>query len=226
MSEPSQTIVFVSASPKVDQTGAVSAFLAQRGKSAVCDERILAKTIDVRHAMLHHQTEAAYAEMQEADAIVFLIPLYFFCLPAMLTRFLQDFACQYPASNRDCSVYAIVNCGFPEPEINEEAMRVMECFALQTGRLFLGGVMVGGGGMVFAAKDAPFMRPVFEQIDRLFARVRQDVISASKSELIITQAAPKFPKRLYFFGGNAGWISTARKNNLRKRDLYRTPYQR
>ena len=227
MSESMKKIALVSASPKVDQEWAVSSFLAKRGEWLLKDEACAVATIPVRSALLQHQTVEAFAELQDADAIVFIFPLYIFCMPAMLTRFLQDFACKYPTADRDSSVYAIVNCGFPEPEINQEAMRVMECFAQQTGRSFLGGVMIGGGGMLIAAKDAPFMRPVFEQIDQLFARVKRDVLAKEKkSGQSIAQVAPKFPKWLYFVGGNSGWKSMARKNNVRQKDLYRMPYQR
>lgn len=219
-------IVLVSASPKVDQTWAVSAYLAARGETLLNEENISAETIPVRKTLLHHNCEPAFASLQRADAIVFIFPLYFFCLPAMLTRFLQDFAAQYPKADHAASVYAIVNCGFPEPEINEEAMRVIECFSLQTGRTFLGGVMIGCGGMLMGTAQAPFMRPVFEKIDGLFVRVKQDVLSKETQKSEITIVAPKFPKALYFLAGNAGWRSMARKNKLKPRELYQKPYQK
>jgi hypothetical protein len=226
MSEQSKMIVLVSASPKVDQAWAVSAFLAARGEEIVRDEAIAVETIPVRHALMHRETEGAFAALQQADAIVLIFPLYFFCMPAMLTRFLQDFAVKYPKTTHAAGVYAIVNCGFPEPEINEEAMRVVECFVLQTGRSFLGGVMIGCGGMLMGAAQAPFMRPVFEKIDGLFARVKRDVLSKESEKAEIAQAAPKFPKALYFLAGNSGWRSMARKNKLKSRELFRKPYQK
>jgi len=60
----------------------------------------------------------------------------------------------------------------------------------------------------------------------MFARVVRDVSSDQPEPLLITQASPKFPKWLYFVGGNSGWKSMARKNKVRQKDLYRTPYQR
>ena len=224
MSDTNQRIVLVSASPKVDQTEAVSAFLATRAEGLIAGDGLSIETIPVRKTLLHHECETAFASLQDADAIVFIFPLYFFCLPAMLTRFLQDFACAYPVSEKRANVYALVNCGFPEPEINEEAMRVIECFSLQTGRSFFGGVMVGCGGMLLGASQAPFMREMFEVIDALFARVKQDFLSGQPEEAKSVCTAPKFPKFLYFVGGNAGWRSMARKNKLRPYDLKRQPY--
>ena len=225
MSESIKRIVLLSASPKVDQEWAASAFLAKYGESRLAHDSLSVNTIPVRHAMLHHDTDDAFASLQEADSIVMIFPLYFFCLPAMLTRFLQDFAAQMPAATKACTVYAIVNCGFPEPEINSEAMRVVEIFAHRTGRSFGGGVMIGCGGMLLGAQGAPFMKPVMASIDDLFARVKREAARQDLIESHIAVVAPKFPRQLYFLAGNAGWRSSARKNHLKPRDLYRTPYR-
>lgn len=226
MSESMKKAVLVSASPKVDQDWAVSAFLAKYGSEKLQPTGISVETIKVRHAILHHETDHAFEQLQKADAIVVIFPLYFFCLPAMPTRFLQDFVANFPVADRASNVYAIVNCGFPESDINTEAMRVIECFARQTKRTFLGGVMIGGGGMVIGAKDAPFMRPVFALIDELFAHVASDTLSGQPEPVRITEASPKFPKWMYFLGGNAGWHSMARKNHIKRKDIMKKPYQK
>jgi hypothetical protein len=226
MSELTKKVVLVSASPKVDQAWAVSAFLAKSGEEKLSATGLSVETIKVRHALMHHETEQAFESLQSADAIVLIFPLYFFCMPAMLTRLLQDFVAKYPVADRTTQVYAIINCGFPESDINMEAMRVVECFARQTKREFLGGVMIGGGGMVIAAAEAPFMRPLFELIDGLFARVAREVRSGQPEPMQIAEASPKFPRWLYFVAGNAGWHSMARKHHIKPRDIRRKPYQR
>ena len=225
MSQSNPKIVLVSASPKVDQIWAVSAFLAGYSEEKLRSAESTVETIGVRHALMHHETDHAYEALQSADAIVFIFPLYFFCLPAMLTRFLQDFVVNYPLAEQNSRVYAIVNCGFPESDINLEAMRVLECFSKQTKRTFLGGIMIGAGGMLLGAKDAPFMRPVFEKLDHLLERVIYDCKSDQPEDAIIEQAEPRFPRKLYYMAGNAGWNTSARKNGNRIRDIKRKPYQ-
>lgn len=224
MSDAIKKIVLVSASPKVDQTWAVSSFLSARGEGLLADNAIEVNTIPVRKVILHHETEPAFETLQNADAIMFIFPLYFFCLPSMLIRFLQDFAAKYPAAEKKTNVYTIINCGFPEPEINEEAMRVLDCFSQQTGRSFLGGVMVGCGGMLLGAAQAPFMRPVFGEIDSLFVRVKRETLSGMPEGAQISKIAPKFPKWIYFVAGNAGWRSMAKKNHINVSELKRQPY--
>ena len=224
MSETNYRVALVSASPKVEQEWAVSALLAKLGEAKLVRDSLSVATIPVRHVLMHHETDVAFAALQEADAIVLIFPLYFFCMPAMLTRFLQDFTASEPKVAKNCAVYALVNCGFPEPEINLEAMRVVEQFALQTGRVFGGGVMIGCGGMILGAQGAPFMRDVMEQVNALFSRVDAGLSQSGSIEPKIVATAPKFPRKLYFLAGNAGWRSSARKNHLKQKDLYRTPY--
>jgi len=225
MSDLKKNVVLLSASPKVDQDEAVSQFLALRGEAYLKEDTLDVQAISVREALLHHKTAEAFLSLQKADAVVIIFPLYFFCMPALLTRFLQDFADQNPAAKKQTNVYAIVNCGFPEPEINLEAMRVIESFCQHTNRTFGGGLLVGCGGMLLGAQQAPFMKPVVEQIDGLFSRMKLDLESNKPASKTLLNVAVKFPRFLYFLGGNSGWRMTARKNGLRLKDLYRKPYQ-
>jgi len=218
-------IVLVSASPKAKQDQSVSDFIAKRGDALLNGETVETHVINVRRALTRKETQDAFQALMQADAIVMIFPLYFFCMPGMLTRFLQDFTVDFPETQKMTGVYAIVNCGFPEPDLNLEALRVVERFAIQTGRTFCGGVMVGCGGIILGAQRAPFMQPVYDVIDGLFSRVKNDVLSGEYQDSQIDSVAVKFPRKLYFIGGNAGWRSMARKNHLHRKDLYRRPYQ-
>ncbi len=224
MSDLKKHVVLLNASPKVNQEEAVSQFLAYRGKACLKDDSLNVQVISVRETLLHRKTEETFLTVQQADALVAIFPLYFFCMPALLTRFLQDFVAQYPAAEKQTNVYAIVNCGFPEPEINLEAMRVIESFCQHTGRTFGGGLLVGCGGMMLGAQQAPFMKPIFQAIDGLFFRVKLDLESDKPAGKTLLSVAAKFPRFLYFLCGNSGWHMAARKNGLRSKDLYRRPY--
>jgi hypothetical protein len=74
--------------------------------------------------------------MMETDAILIIFPLYFFCLPGLLTRFLQDYAAFVKSQEEPAKSPASTqwyNCGFPEDEINGEALRVVESFCRAIG---------------------------------------------------------------------------------------------
>ena len=70
MSETKQKVVLISASPKVDQDWAVSAFLARRGEEYLKSADVSAEVIQVRSTLLHHKTEQAFEIVQDADAVV------------------------------------------------------------------------------------------------------------------------------------------------------------
>ncbi|MBE0601934.1 MAG: flavodoxin, partial [Firmicutes bacterium] len=153
--------------------------------------------------------------------------LYIFCLPGILMRFLQlykAYADARPEGKTDALVYTVVNCGFPEPHINEEAVRVVGRFADAVGGRFRFGVMIGGGGMY--GYPAPQVRKKLSEYRAAVGRIWADLKSdgRDKADNILIQSPAG--RRLYYTMGNMGWKIQARKHNLKKADLYARPYQR
>jgi acetylornithine deacetylase/succinyl-diaminopimelate desuccinylase-like protein len=228
VSAAAKKIVIISASPKAAESSA-SDDLSAMGKEVMEPAGAEVYRINVRKSLLNKQTEQDYARMLDADALIFIFPLYFFCLPGMLMRFLQDYA-DYRGQRKEntsaARVYAVINCGFPEPEINEEAAGVIERFSVQTGCRFRFALLIGGGGMLQGAKDAPFMKKIMARIKDAFGLMLQDLSEGGNEPRSNILVSMKFPRRLYFFMGNLGWSSEGKKNGLKKKDLYRTPYCR
>lgn len=226
MSMGTKRAVIISGSPKPGGKSA-SMRLAGLAAEALKGDGVEAITIDARKSLMGHETIADYKTMLAADALIFIFPLYIFCLPGLLMRFLQDYA-QYVAGHRAEAkkpmVYAVVNCGFPEPEINEEAVRVIRSFSEKIGAAFGFGVMIGAGGMLMGAEQAPFMKKTMADIGDAFRRIKNALLTndPAPQENILTR--PNFPRKLYFMGGNMGWYSSARQNGLKRRELYSKPY--
>ncbi|MBE0601192.1 MAG: NAD(P)H-dependent oxidoreductase, partial [Firmicutes bacterium] len=142
-------IVIISGSPKAPGTAA-SDLLSKTAAEAFQEDGSQPRVISVRRTLSKNHTEQAFAEMAAANALIIVFPLYIFCLPGILMRFLQlykAYADARPEGKTDALVYTVVNCGFPEPHINEEAVRVVGRFADAVGGRFRFGVMIGGGGM-------------------------------------------------------------------------------
>jgi len=224
-----RNVVLVSASPKINGQSVSREFLEIAGSQINTD--VFSKTfIDVRKSILTHNLSEDFETLSKADVIIISFPLYYFCLPGILTRFLVDYYNYYTVSENvknHIKVYAIVNCGFPEPEINLEAVRVIKSFCQHINAAFRFGVLIGGGPMMFAAKDAPFMKKAVQKLNNAFSSITADIKvenSAKTGHVYIGVNFP-FSRRLYFFMGNRGWISTARKNGLQKKDLYKKPYR-
>jgi len=227
MSEETKKIVVISASPRTDETS-TSEFLAVIGAQRMKETDADIYRIDVRRSMARKQTETDFAAMLRADALVLIFPLYFFCLPGMLMRFLEDYYNYYRQNKENAGgsrVYAVINCGFPEPDINTEAARVIESFCEKTGSFFRFSVLIGGGGMLQGAKDAPFMKKTMAALKRAFGLMIEDTFQSGNEPLNDILLSIRFPRKLYFFMGGIGWTSQAKKNGLKKADLYRRPYR-
>lgn len=224
-----KNVVLVSASPKLNEQSVSKEFLEMAGSQINAD--VFSKTfIDVRKSILTHNLLEDFKTLAKADVIIISFPLYYFCLPGILTRFLVDYYNYYTVSGNvknHVKVYTIVNCGFPEPEINLEAVRVIKSLCQHINAEFRFGVLIGGGPMMFAAKNAPFMKKAVQKLSDAFSSIAADIKDENSTKMDPIYIGVKFPfsRRLYFFMGNRGWITLARKNGLQKKDLYKKPYR-
>lgn len=217
-------VVIISASPKPPGKAA-SDRLAEMAADALRDGEIDVRVINAREALTKQTTDEAFAAMAAADAMIVVFPLYIFCLPGMTMRFLQrygEYAAKLPV-RKQAAVYSVVNCGFPEPEINEEASRVIGRFAAAVGARYGFGILIGGGGMV-AMSVSPvkkMMAKYREALSRIRAEIKAGTCKPAESVCLRIH----FPRSLYFFMGNMGWKSWIRKNGGKAKDLYARPYQ-
>lgn len=219
-------VVLLNGSPRLEEKTASAGFLA-RVDGVLEDGEFEKHFVNIRKS-LKNGPGADYTKLLEADAIVMAFPLYYFCLPGILMRFLEDYEKyfrEHGGQKKPAKVYAIVNCGFPEPEINAEAVRVIGCFSRHVSAQLRFGVLIGGGPMISSAEGAGPVKKAYEKLDdairTLADDIRGELTQAPQNVLI----QPSFPRRLYFLMGGMGWKRQAKKNGLRKADLYRRPYQ-
>ena len=222
MSEMKQAAV-ISASPKT--SGMISSTVfADMAAEAILAKGAAATQIDVRTAMKDGTCADAYTAMQDADALILVFPLYFFCLPGMLMRFLQDYAAT-AKPHQGQRVWCIVNCGFYEPEINDEAVRVVQSFCRHIGAAFRFGVTISCGSMLASMRSASFMKESAAALDAALSAIADDVLDSGTIPDTPIRIKANINRRFYYFMGSLGWKRMARKNGLKKKDLYRKVYQ-
>lgn len=229
MNESIRHATLICGSPKARRERTLSEYFADIEQTTIACDDIAVHRVSARSSLLHDACEADYQTMIASDALVITFPLYFFCLPGMLMRFLQDYAAFVKAhadERRHTKVYAVINCGFPEPEINEEAARVIKSFANTIGAEYRFSLLIGGGGMILGARNVPFMQPTMDAVTAAFGQMRDDIRSNSPISPQDASIETNFPKKLYFLFGNVGWRSTAkREHHLRAAELRRRPYR-
>lgn len=219
-------IVYINASPRTDGVTSSESFLHMVEKHFVgCD--IEKSSINVRKSIMSHQLDNDFEVMSKANAMVIAFPLYFFCLPGLLTRFIQDYYdyCQKKKKQvHGQKIYAIVNCGFPEADINAEAVKVIQSFSQHIDAEFRFAIMVGSGGMVIGAKDAPFMKKSIAALEQAMELLVHDAVSDSLDPVENIQIMVNFPRWLYYFIANKGFEHAANKNGISKKAILRKRY--
>jgi hypothetical protein len=220
-------VAILSASPKPSGDSA-SGILAKFARDILRDDSLDIHIINVRESVTKKQTAEAFDCMAAADALIVIFPLYIFCLPGVLMRFLQtyqEYAASLAVGAKKAAVYAVVNCGFPEPEINGEAVRVIASFSEKIGAEFHFGVLIGGGGMITGAQNAPPVKKMMADVGTAFERMKREIAGGGRESggNVLTQAY--IPRKFYYFMGNIGWRIQARKNGLKRKEIFAKPYQ-
>ena len=227
MSTEKKKIVLINASPRTaghTASGTLLSLCAKQMMSDVLDIR----TVHVRESMRSGRRDHDFADMLHADALVFFFPLYIFCLPGLLMRYLQDFHSYFlahPHPSGATRVYAVVNCGFPEPDINEEAVRVFRSFSEKIDADFRFGILIGCGPMVATEAEMPYMKKTGIKLKSAFATLHADVLAEAPGDVRDLQIEAGVPRRLYFLFGDKSWVRSARRNGLKNKDIYRRPYR-
>ena len=227
MSEEFKSIILVNGSPKLQVEWSASEQLLHLQESAMKSPEIEIRRIHVRSSLKQGETREDFEAMLNADAIIFSFPLYIFCLPGVLIRYLQDFHEYWKEQQgfrKKVRISAVVNCGFPEAFINEEAIRVIKSFCRQTGASFHQGIMLGGGGMLVGSQDVPYMKRMYMELERTYRRIAEDILEDNRETYETVSFRANCPSRLYYFMGNRGWYHQVKKNGLKRKDLYRRPY--
>jgi multimeric flavodoxin WrbA len=219
-------IVLIQGSPRPREK-TTSSLLLQRLERRIAEGNISVSTFSARQCVSKNDSNDAFKAMNEADILVFAFPLYIFCLPAVLMRFLQDytdFREHSVTAAHSPKVYAFVNSGFLEPEINEEAVRVIRSFCQHTGASFRFGVLIGGGAMLFRSDGEPMIKKAVEKIDRAFDTLVDDVKKGGQEALENVSVHTGMNRRFFFFMAHRGWFASGKKHGLKRKDLYRRPY--
>lgn len=223
-----RSILLINASPRAEEQTASGAFLAELEKH-FDPEKARTATIHVRESLLKHTARQDYEKISGADALVLAFPLYFFCIPGMLMRYLEDLK-RYldesgPEAHLNAKVYAIINCGFSESDINEEASRVVASFARQVSAEYRFSLLIGGGGMIVGAKKAPFMKKCEQLLEKGLSQIADDAQSEYNAPCESIRIVPNFPRRLYGFMVGRGFAHLGHKNGLSNKELRRMPYR-
>ncbi|AUM96024.1 TPA: flavodoxin [Clostridium botulinum] len=161
------------------------------------------------------------------NKIIFVSPLYADCLPSTMLDFMiyfEDFI-KYK-KNLNMDVYCLINCGFLEGTQNILAIDILKNYCKRIGLNWRFGVGIGGGEFMASSKNMPLNCKMKMPVYNAFLDLKKDIENSSSnptcSEAILVNA--KIPKFIFKLAGNMSWRATAKKNNLKPKDLYKRIY--
>ncbi len=134
------------------------------------------------------------SSLGSADAIILAFPLFSYTLPGALTALLEDFlswASRGGPYNMDAQVFAIVNCGFPEPWTMRESIRVVKSFCARMGLRYRFSIAVSSGPVTAMTMKVPLLNP---RLKRAFAGIVRDILhdgTGRQEDLFIKPIIPK-----------------------------------
>ncbi|MGI6061954.1 MAG: hypothetical protein ACOYBI_21280 [Blautia sp.] len=157
--------------------------------------------------------------LRDSDVMVFAFPLYVDSLPSHLLSCLvqlEDFL-KNAAFTKNCTVYAIANCGFYEGRQNTLALDIMKNWCARAGVRWGGGLGIGGGGMIpMLSGIAPGKGPK-KNFSTAMDTLSHRILRQETGETICF--SPNFPRILYKAAAEMGWRQAVKNNGLKRRDL-------
>jgi len=180
--------------------------------------------IEVGKSILQKNQLQAYENMEKADAIVLAFPLYVYCLPGVLEEFLvgyRDYICN-TGKVVGQKIYAIINCGFPESHINEDAALVIKSFCNEINAEYRFSILIGGGGMLQPLRLLPSVNKMWKRIKFAFSQIILNVGEQSGKANINIDL--KMSKKLFYIIAETNFAVVAKKKGIKKKDLFNQPY--
>jgi len=229
MSEAKRVLLLVGSARRPQSTSeTLGAYLLKRlGEQGWEAETVLLH----RAVQSEDKRQALLAQAERADVIVLAFPLYVDGLPATVVRALELIHEHRAEGARrsDQRLLAIVNCGFPEAKHNHMAVAICRQFAQQADFEWLGGLILGGGGVI--GGGAISGRPLEEvgaahQVVRALDLAASAIAAGEPLPPKATEAfsKPVIPAWAYRWMGWLGWRLEARRNGVLGR-LRARPYQ-
>lgn len=163
-----------------------------------------------------------------ADIVIIAFPLYVYCVPGLLMRFLEDYYTyckKMSLQKKEAKVYVIINCAFPDPSICDEAIRVLKNFCKRTVMEWRFAVLVGAGGVLDTVKGIKvfdsILASIYLALEEIVSEIENNSKIVSNNQYIVLKST----KLLEESNSKAKWLRIAFKEGLTEQDLYRKPYE-
>lgn len=203
-------ITIINGSPK--RTPSNSAFVAKLLK-----ERLTAHSVSTFNISRIKKQEVEQLH-PIGEALVFVFPLYVDSIPSHLMRFLQEL--EGAEELRQTTVYCCLNNGFFEGEQNHVAVNQMKLWCQRVGARWGQAIGIGSGETLRSLSSIPLGKGPNKNLGNALANFVANIENLESDEDFFF--SPNMPRSLWMvMASKMFWLPQAKKNRLRKEDLYR-----
>ena len=155
--------------------------------------------------------------LARTSTIVLGIPLYVDGIPSALLRVMERLEHCRMAGEKH--IYVVSNMGFYESVQLKNLMSMVKTWCEKCGYTYGGGVAIGAGEMIGSLITSTDKGPAKYAAEAL--KKLSSAINDSEDIEDIYADAYRFPRALYMLAADSGWPVGAKKNGLKRKDLYR-----
>ena len=167
------------------------------------------------------------SKVNNTDLIILAFPLYVDCLPAGVIEVLELIANHRKSlgTEKKIGLVVLINCGFPESEQNNTAIKICTIFAHEVGFEWKGALSLGMGGAV-GGRALEERGGMVRNLKKGYDLAAQALAEGNiiPEEAIELTAKRFIPKKLYTMMGNFMWNRQAKKFGIRKKEIKNKPY--
>lgn len=150
------------------------------------------------------------------SALVFAFPLYVDGIPANLLRQLNQVCPSVAQATQEAKVYVLTNNGFYDGCQNALVLEMMQHFTQEAGLTWGQGIGIGAGGML---QSAPIGKGPLARLGKTMDVLADNILQRCSDGNVTID--PQFPRFLYMQAAHMGWRFQAKRNGLKKSELYK-----
>ncbi len=165
--------------------------------------------------------DASVEQILTSDILILCFPLYVDAIPSHLLGILQDLEGCFRNQTKKPLVYTMVHCGFYEAVQNHLALEMIRHWCSRSGLIWEQGLGIGGSEMQGNLDSVPCGHGPKKNLGRMMGSLADSIVHQSSGPDLF--ANPNFPKLGFVFMGSIGWCQMAKKNGVRKKELYAQP---
>ena len=174
--------------------------------------------VNITHVGNYKSVDKYIDEIVKADMLVFAFPLYVDSIPSHILYLMERISENH--RNNKLIIYVIMNNGFYEGKQNHIAIQQMKLWCCDNGFVWGQGIGCGAGEMLPFLKKVPLGHGPTKNLGNALEAFAININRRGTGEELYIN--PNWPRFIWKHQANRMyWIPKAKKNGLKKKDIFK-----